>query len=48
MGAGSLALSFINLLRGKKYLYSTDQKNIKEIILKYKNVFELNQKIQKN
>ena len=48
MGAGSLALSFINLLRGKKiFIFNRSKKNIKEIILKYKNVFELNQKNSK-
>tara|TARA_B100000989_G_scaffold127955_1_gene95007 strand:+ start:749 stop:1507 length:759 start_codon:yes stop_codon:yes gene_type:complete len=45
LGAGSLASSFINLLNGKKiFLFNRTKKNIKKIILNYKNIFELNRK----
>ena len=45
LGAGSLASSFINLLKGKKiFLLNRSKKNLKKKILIYKNVFELNKK----
>ena len=48
MGAGSLASSFINLLRGKKiFIFNRSKKNVKKIILKHNNVFELNRKNSK-
>ena len=43
IGAGSLALTFINLLKGKKiFIFNKKKKNVKKLIKKYSNVFELN------
>ena len=43
IGAGSLALSFVNLLKGKKiFLFNRTKKNAKKIINTYSDVFELN------
>ncbi len=45
LGAGSLASSFINLLKGKKiFLFNRSKKNLRKKLLAYKNVFELNKK----
>ncbi len=48
MGAGSLALSFITLFKGKKiFLFNRSKENIKKITKKFQNVFELNLKNSK-
>jgi len=45
LGAGSLASSFINLLKRKKiFLFNRSKKNLKKKLLTHKNVFELNKK----
>ena len=48
IGAGSLALSFINLIKDKKiFIFNRTIKNIKKLTKKYSNVFELNSKNSK-
>ena len=48
MGAGSLALSFINLFKGKNiYIFNRSKKNIKKISRQFKYVYELNSKNSK-
>ena len=43
IGAGSLALTFINLLKNKKiFIFNRTKKNMNKLVKKYSNVFELN------